>query len=311
MLQNNIVIGIDTSAYTTSLAAVNRQGDVLLDHKRILQVPLGTRGLRQSEARTQHHQNLLEMVEDLEGLLDMGQVGAIAVSDKPRPVEGSYMPVFMDGVEFGAKLANQLNVPLYYFSHQEGHIEAVRHFSPLTNDSRLLCFHLSGGTSELLLVEDGVVRIVGGSKDLAFGQLIDRVGVALGMAFPAGQQMDQLAYQKMNNTNYLKPIPMDGLEFNLSGIETQCQRRILEGISSNELVPELFQRISKCLCRVSEEAFKKFDLNEILMVGGVSGSRTVRDYLIKHIKHGATIFGAFSSDNAVGIALLGGNKLWR
>jgi N6-L-threonylcarbamoyladenine synthase len=311
MNHKNIVIGIDTSAYTTSLAAVNRQGDVLLDLKRVLAVPIGTRGLRQSDARIQHHQNLLEMSIEIEQRIDFDQIGAIAVSDKPRPVEGSYMPVFMDGVEFGAKLANRLSVPLFYFSHQEGHIEAVKHFSPLREDSRLLCFHLSGGTSELLLVEDGKVKIIGGSKDLAFGQLIDRVGVALGIEFPAGQQMDDRAHGKETTTSWLKPIPIVGSEFNLSGIETQCQRRILEGVSPEELIPELFQRISKCLCKVSNDACKKYHLKEILMVGGVSASRTVRDYLNKNMKNGNALFGVFSSDNAVGIALLGGNQLWQ
>jgi len=311
MNPNNIVIGIDTSAYTTSLAAINRQGEVLLDIKRLLEVPLGTRGLRQSDARTQHHQNLIQMSALLDEQLDLTQIGAVAVSDKPRPVEGSYMPVFIDGVEFGAKLANRLNVPLFYFSHQEGHIEAVKHFTQLKDTEKLLCFHLSGGTSELLLVDEGTVSIIGGSKDLAFGQLIDRVGVALGMGFPAGQQMDLLAYGADATTNWLKPIPIQNLEFNLSGIETQCQRRILEGVSAEQLIPELFFRISKCLWKVSEASFKTFNLKEILMVGGVSASRTVRDYLKQNMKNGRAHFGMFSSDNAVGIALLGGNKLWR
>jgi N6-L-threonylcarbamoyladenine synthase len=310
MNHKNIVLGIDTSAYTTSLAAVNKQGEVILDLKRTLTVPLGTRGLRQSDARNQHHQNLLEMELEIEQCFDIDQIGAIAVSDRPRPLQGSYMPVFMDGVEFGAKLANRLNIPIYYYSHQEGHIEAVKHFSPLKGPGRFLCFHLSGGTSELLLVEDEKVQIIGGSKDLSFGQLIDRVGVALGMGFPAGQQMDHFAYGKVSTSRWLKPIPIIGLEFNLSGIETQCQRRILEGVSPDDLIPELFNRISKCLCKVSNDACKKYHLQEILMVGGVSSSQTVRDYLSKNMNSGKTLFGAFSSDNAVGIALLGGNRLW-
>jgi N6-L-threonylcarbamoyladenine synthase len=311
MQQNNIIIGIDTSAYTTSVAAVNQQGEVLLDLKMILDVPIGTRGLRQSDARLQHQQNLIKMTGTLENYVKMEEVSAIAVSNRPRPVEGSYMPVFMDGVEYGAKLANCLHVPLLYFSHQEGHIEAVRHFSSLSVASKLLCFHLSGGTSELLLVEEGSVQIIGGSKDLAFGQLIDRVGVALGMGFPSGQQMDLLAYGKTTDKGWLKPIPIVGLEFNLSGIETQCQRRIQEGVAPEDLIPELFLRISKCLCKVSDDACKKYSLNEILMVGGVSGSRTVQAYLSNRMKNGKTIFGTYSSDNAVGIALLGGNQLWR
>lgn len=311
MNHNQIVIGIDTSAYTTSIAAINQQGDVLLDWKRILKVPLGTRGLRQSDARIQHHQNLIEMIAELEQVLDLNQIGAVAVSDKPRPVEGSYMPVFMDGVEYGAKLANRLNIPMFYFSHQEGHIEAIKYFSPLRKADRILCFHLSGGTSELLLFDKGIIQIIGGSKDLAFGQLIDRVGVAMGMAFPAGEKMDQLAYGIEPCTSWLKPIPITGLEFNLSGIETQCQRRLIEGVLTEDLIPELFKHISNCLCKVSDEACKIYKLKEIIMVGGVSGSKTVRDYMSKNMKHGTTLFGAFSSDNAVGIALLGGNQLWR
>jgi N6-L-threonylcarbamoyladenine synthase len=310
MNHNQIVIGIDTSAYTTSIAAINGQGDVLLDFKRILNVPLGTRGLRQSDARIQHHQNLIEMIAEMEQVLDLDRINAVAVSDKPRPVAGSYMPVFMDGVEFGAKFANRLNIPLFYFSHQEGHIEAVKHFSPMHGAHRILCFHLSGGTSELLLIDGGNIQIIGGSKDLAFGQLIDRVGVSIGMAFPAGQKMEQLAYGIVPTTSWLKPIPITGLEFNLSGIETQCQRRIQEGVSFKELIPELFKRISNCLCNVSDEACKTNKLPYILMVGGVSGSQTVRDYMRKNLKHGTAIFGDFSSDNAVGIALLGGNQLW-
>ncbi len=311
MNHNQIVIGIDTSAYTTSIAAINQQGDVLLDWKRILKVPLGTRGLRQSDARIQHHQNLVKMIAELEQVLDFNQIGAVAVSDKPRPVEGSYMPVFMDGVEYGAKLANRLNIPMFYFSHQEGHIEAIKYFSPLREADRILCFHLSGGTSELLLFDKGIIQIIGGSKDLAFGQLIDRVGVAMGMAFPAGEKMDQFAYGIEPSTSWLKPIPITGLEFNLSGIETQCQRRLIEGVLTEDLIPELFKHISNCLCKVSDEACKIYKLKEIIMVGGVSGSKTVRDYMSKNMKHGTTLFGDFSSDNAVGIALLGGNQLWR
>jgi N6-L-threonylcarbamoyladenine synthase len=311
MNQNNIVIGIDTSAYTTSVAAVNEDGKVLLDIKRLLDVPMGTRGLRQSDARNQHHKNLDEILSQLPEALDIKQVAAIAVSDKPRPVVGSYMPVFMDGVEFGAKLANQLNRPLYFFSHQEGHIEAVKHFSPLMETSNVLCFHLSGGTSELLLVKEVSINIIGGSKDLSFGQLIDRVGVALGMVFPAGQQMDQIAYGNASTTNWLTVIPIHELYFNLSGIETQCQRRITQGVEKEQLVSDLFLQISKCLCKVIDEASRQNHIKEILMVGGVSASRTIQYYLLTHLKHCTPIFGTFSSDNAVGIALLGGNKLWR
>lgn len=311
MNQQQIVIGIDTSAYTTSVAAVDRQGEVLFDCKTLLAVPAGMRGLRQSVAREQHNANLSQILGGIGNSISMEQVVAIAVSDRPRPVEGSYMPVFMDGVGAGADLALKLNVPLYYFSHQEGHIEAVKHFSSLDKSDRVLCFHLSGGTSELLLAENGSIQIIGGSKDLSFGQLIDRVGVRLGFDFPAGIKMDQLAHQKAVFTHWLKPIKSDGLRFNLSGIETQCQRRIEEGVVAGELIPELFQRVSNCLAEVADAAALQSGLDHIIFVGGVSGSLTIRENLGQKLKCVVPVYGTYSSDNAVGIALLGGKKKWQ
>ena len=311
MSQNQIIIGIDTSAYTTSVAAINQNGEVLLDIKRVLNVPHGMRGLRQSDARVQHHQNLNKIISTLSNQVSLTDVCGVAVSDKPRPVIGSYMPVFMDGVEKGAQLANQLGVPIYYFSHQEGHIEAIKHFSSQAKAEKVLCFHLSGGTSELLLVNQSKIQIIGGSKDISFGQVIDRVGVRLGMSFPAGCQMDQMAFEKKSNTSWLKPIFIEGLQFNLSGIESQCQRRIDEGIIGEVLVSELFQRIAKCLSQVCDLACRQEQIQHIIMAGGVSGSKTVQDYLSQYLKHAQPIYGAYSSDNAVGIALLGGKKLWQ
>ena len=217
----------------------------------------------------------------------------------------------MDGVKAGAGLAAKLNVPLYYFSHQEGHIEAVKHFSPLDKTERIICFHLSGGTSELLLVEKSSIKIIGGSKDLSFGQLIDRVGVRLGYGFPAGFEMDRMAYEKNSSSSWLKPIGLDGLAFNLSGIETQCQRRIEEGVGPEELVPELFGHIADCLAKISIAACKNYDLKHIIFVGGVSGSKTIRENLAHKLKDIFPIYGIYSSDNAVGIALLGGKKQWQ
>ncbi len=311
MSQNKVVIGIDTSAYTTSVAAVDQEGDVIFDIKRILDVPHGMRGLRQSAARGQHHQNLNEIISTLSNQVSLTNVCGVAVSDKPRPVIGSYMPVFMDGVEKGAQLANQLGVPIYYFSHQEGHIEAIKHFSSQAKAEKVLCFHLSGGTSELLLVDQSKIQIIGGSKDISFGQVIDRVGVRLGMTFPSGSQMDQMAFEKKSNTSWLKPIFIEGLRFNLSGIESQCQRRIDEGIIGEVLVPELFQRIAKCLAQVCDLACIQEQIQHIIMAGGVSGSKTVQDYLSRYLKHAQPVYGEYSSDNAVGIALLGGKILWQ
>ena len=181
------VLGIDTSNYKTSVALVDDEGKIICNEQRFLEVKKGERGLRQSTALFQHVNQLPDLIElAFEKLPDNTKVAAVSVSTRPRPVEGSYMPVFNPGYSTGRSLAVALNVPLFTTSHQEGHIEAVKYYSQFKDSNRLICFHFSGGTSEALLVENGTIQIVGGSKDLAFGQVLDRLGVAYGMDFPCG-----------------------------------------------------------------------------------------------------------------------------
>lgn len=168
-------MGIDTSNYKTSLAVVDADGQVLFNYQEFLDVKQGERGLRQSEAFFQHVQKLPDAIEKALSDKEVREnIGAISVSARPRPVVGSYMPVFTAGQGYARALAAAFCLPLQEFSHQEGHIEAIRHYSPLKDTAPLICFHFSGGTTEaLLLNEDGKLEIVGGSKDIAYGQVLD------------------------------------------------------------------------------------------------------------------------------------------
>jgi len=316
MQSKDLVLGIDTSNYTTSLAITDINGAIAADIRKILTVKQGERGLRQSHALFQHMENLPDMVLELYRQIDKNRIGAIAVSDRPRPIEGSYMPVFKAGVNYGIVMAASLGVPFFKFSHQEGHLEAVRHNNSLSDEAEYLAYHLSGGTTELLHVAKNSLRILGGSRDLSFGQVIDRIGVALGMEFPAGREMDLIALKKMDKLNgLLKKIPIEGFEINLSGIETQCRRELQKGADPEALIYELFQKMSSCLCRLTEKAVSETGCDRVLFTGGVTASRFIRDEIEKYFA-GQTlkiVFGdpALSSDNAVGISFLGGKELWR
>ncbi len=332
MQNNDLVLGIDTSNYTTSLAITDINGIILIDRRKLLTVRQGERGLRQSHALFQHMENLPEMLLALFGEIDKNRIGAIAASDRPRPIEGSYMPVFKAGVNYGKVMAASLGVPFFEFSHQEGHLEAVRRHSSLSGETEFLAYHLSGGTCELLHVKNGSIEILGGSKDLSFGQVIDRVGVARGMEFPAGKEMDLIAVNFRDKprdpdkaafikSGLLKKIPIDGYEINLSGIETQCQREMQKSADAEALIYELFQNISACLCKLTEKAVSETSCGRILFTGGVSASRFVRDEIRRYFdgrelfdgKPLQIVFGEpeLSSDNAVGAAFLGGNELWQ
>ncbi|MDR3295542.1 MAG: O-sialoglycoprotein endopeptidase [Clostridiales Family XIII bacterium] len=326
------VLGLDTSNYTTSAALADRSGRLVADCRQMLAVKAGGRGLRQSEALFQHMKNLPDLTDDL--LRAHGRrVSAVAASIRPRPAEGSYMPVFLAGMHFGQGIAAALNVPFLPFSHQEGHIRAGMQGTGIRPDDDFLAWHLSGGTSELLLVrrpaQDAAagtqgaydLSVVGGSRDISFGQLLDRTGVALGLSFPAGAEMDALA--RGAGGGALTKIPTDGLYCNLSGIESQCLRRIKEGQGAGNpnlaaaLVSELFEKIADCLLTITQKACRPNGPTSgvpgaanILFTGGVSASGFLRRRIAAAC--GGAVFGeaSLSPDNAAGIALLGADGPW-
>lgn len=319
---------MDTSNYKTSAAVVDRDCNILWDLRTLLKVKQGERGLRQSDALFQHMGNLPQLLERIFNgcAARNAEIRAVAFSERPRPVEGSYMPVFKAGISFGRTAAAALQVPCFGFSHQEGHIEAIKAYSGFGDKERFLCYHLSGGTCELLEVSQGNIRIIGGSKDLSFGQAIDRVGVKLGMSFPAGEEMDRLALTADVPSRCLKKIPKDGLFFNLSGLETQCSRQAERLLSESAgdahqqerqkaLIRELFDKIAQILIEVTRSAAEKSSIRDVMFTGGVSSSQYISRRLKEHFQKTPVCveFGKqeFSQDNAVGIALLGGKKLWR
>lgn len=344
------VLGIDTSNYTTSVALVDDNGKILADFRRLLSVKQGERGLRQSDAVFQHMINFPQIFEEMSDFLKIEtkdlksalKLKAIAVSERPRPVEGSYMPCFRIGEAFARTLATSLALPIFRFSHQEGHIEAALHGQEIDFPSNFLCWHLSGGTCELLLVENAYLKaskqkftdyqdmytnspaynisIIGGTLDISFGQLIDRIGVRLGIPFPSGKYLDELAYAETVSSRKFEQvftkIKRKGLFFNISGLETQIQRYIESRIGKSEneqltgyIASDLFEIIADLLMQVSTEALGEEKIHHILFSGGVAESSYIRKRFKESKENDKYSFGfsnaKLSSDNAVGIALLG------
>ncbi|MBQ3281809.1 MAG: O-sialoglycoprotein endopeptidase [Eubacterium sp.] len=323
-----MILGIDTSNYTTSIAAVDH-GVIVSDRRRLLTVKDGDRGLRQQEALFQHLGNLPELYRELMEDIGEGHIDAVACSVRPRPVEGSYMPVFMAGKGFAEVIADTLRVPLYEFSHQEGHAEAASKGTLFEGESSYVFFHLSGGTTEAVALPE--YDLCGRTLDISFGQLIDRTGVALGMRFPCGKEMDELALSELHapkvscsewvQKHPKSPVPdgclpgikVSGGEVNLSGIESACQRVIAaDGCPDRGVFCRvLFDRIADALWKMVMQIRVKSGKDGFLFAGGVSSSMYIRDRLkVLCGSSGDGISIAFGEpdlcrDNAVGIALLG------
>ena len=206
--------GIDTSNYRTSAALFDSETMQWENSGRLLEVPEGRIGLRQSDALFQHVLHLPARIDALEAGFGKN-LRAIAASTRPRAVEGSYMPCFLAGAGQARSMAHALDVPFYEVSHQQGHLAAAALSANALDLLRqpFLAWHLSGGTTELLHVKpEGKLfsaEIVGGTDDLAAGQLIDRAGNLLHLPFPSGAQLEQLANQCEEPEKPFRPKVMD------------------------------------------------------------------------------------------------------
>ncbi|NLJ80377.1 MAG: O-sialoglycoprotein endopeptidase [Firmicutes bacterium] len=303
-----VFLGVDTSSYTTSLCLVGQDGAVLADLRRMLNVGPGQRGLRQSEALFQHVQNLPLLGAELGSYLSgKASISAIGVSSKPRAQIDSYMPVFLPGQSLAQSLGHLFGIPCYELSHQENHIWGGLGSSAGPFSERFLAIHLSGGTTELVQVELNLetwrmkVNLWGGTSDLHAGQLVDRLGVGLGLGFPAGPELEQLA-QTADSTVPIATFHKAG-KISFSGPLTALER--LKG----EIAPEVlalssFQVISRTLIKWITWAEQKTQSRELLIVGGVAANKIIRRELEQALPNWNIYFASpeFSTDNAYGAA---------
>lgn len=301
-----IYLGIDSSNYTTSVAAVD--GETLISKRRLLPVREGERGIRQSEGVFHHMKIFPELFDELSGEINMRDICAVGVSVRPRNVEGSYMPVFLAGEGYARVIANSLRAPIYRFSHQDGHLMAGIYsggFYELLKEE-FLSVHLSGGTTEILKSRFNGYNfeneIIGGTRDISAGQFIDRVGVRLGLPFPAGRPLEELSMRAKEAVKL--PISADGAYMSFSGIETKASR-MADGCKREELALGVLTAVRDTLIRALNSAIADTGIRKVLIVGGVASNGLIRDGL-RHGLDGGAFFASpeLSSDNAAGIAKL-------
>ena len=298
------VIGLDTSNYTTSIAYLSSHQGV--NCSKLLPVKEGELGLRQSDAVFAHIKSLPELSGRLFDHLEDKNITAVGVSTRPRAVEGSYMPCFMVGYSHAKMLSDTYRVPLIEVSHQQGHVAAA-----LWSAGRLdlmdvphLAWHLSGGTTELLLIEPDGKNVkctkLGGTSDISAGQLIDRTGQLLGLPFPAGKHLDALSENATRKDVFKVKCPE--LEFSLSGVQNKVQQYHNEVGDSVETAAYALRCVAEAVVLATKNALKQYPGLPVVFSGGVASNRLLRERL----KAMDPIFAQpqYSTDNAMGVCVL-------
>ncbi|NLT14097.1 MAG: DNA-binding protein [Clostridiales bacterium] len=296
----NTVIAFDTSNYTTSCAVFD--GETGVNSGRLLDVEPGQLGLRQSDALYAHIRRLPQVMEGLD--LRDKRIIAVGASTKPREAEDSWMPCFLAGASQGAVLGKALGVPFLEFSHQQGHIAAAAWSSGRADllDTPHLCWHLSGGTTELLYVRPQAsavtCRIIGETSDVSAGQLVDRAGQLLGLPFPSGRELDRLA-QEASQDIYYEP-KVTGCTFSLSGVEHKMKQLFKTSVQPCNIARFTLLSVAAAVSRATENALKEYGNLPVLFSGGVASNSLLR----QKMPCGVFADPKYSVDNALGVAIL-------
>ena len=307
-------LGIDTSNYTTSASVYDSDSGRMLMQKKLLPIKQGECGLRQSDAVFHHVQQMPQVIQALFDDFE-GKISAVGVSSRPRDIEGSYMPCFTVGLMAAKTLSSVNKIPCFTFSHQSGHIAAALFSAKRTDlfSREFIAFHVSGGTTEALYVRPDSektfdITLAAKTLDLNAGQLIDRVGVMLGLGFPCGAELEKLAAENTEKINGLK-ISLKEANCCLSGIENICRKAYDEGRSKEYVAALCLAHIQETLIRMTGRVVAHYGEMPVLYAGGVMSDKIIKIGLTNELKRRFGYEPAFaqpeySSDNASGIAYL-------
>jgi len=299
-------LGIDTSNYTTSVCIYENRTKEVIMAKKLLPVPQNSVGLRQSDAVFSHIKQIHLLIDEL---FSKGQykIKAVGVSTRPRSVEGSYMPAFLVGDTVASSIASVLSLKKYECSHQEGHIVSALYSANALDllKDEFYAFHISGGTTEGLLIKPKdkffTIDLLAKTLDLNAGQLVDRIGVMLGLEFPCGKALTQKALMCNEKFN-IKPILKDN-DINLSGVQNQCEKLYKEQKPDEYIARFLIETIKFSVEAMAVNLKGKYGSKPLLFAGGVMSNTIIKEYMQK--KHNAMFASAeLSCDNAAGVAII-------
>lgn len=300
-------LGIDTSNYTTSVAIYDDVTNTVISRKKLLPVKDGEKGIRQSDAVFHHTVQLPQLINDLVNEFK-GNISSVGVSTKPCNEVGSYMPCFLTGISIAEAVASFMRIPLYKFSHQDGHITAALYSAQKLDliNEEFFAFHISGGTSQVLKVTPHNkyfnTEIISDSLDLKAGQAIDRVGVMLGFVFPCGPELEKLALNSKLSFKKEKVFRRDG-RFSLSGVENKCKKMFEDGKKPEDIAFFCINYIRSALDDTVTEIIKEHGNLPLVFSGGVMSNSIIRnDFTNRYNAYFAEP--QYSSDNACGIAIL-------
>ncbi|MEK6835103.1 MAG: KEOPS complex N(6)-L-threonylcarbamoyladenine synthase Kae1 [Nanoarchaeota archaeon] len=257
-----ISLGIESSAHTFSVSLVNDKGKILSEKRDMYTREDG--GIIPSEA-AKHHINVREkLLEECfkEANLTFKDINIISFASGP-----GLAPCLLAGMEFAKKLAKENNIILVPVNHLIAHLEIGKLFSKAKDPVFILA---TGANTQIIAFEEGRYRIFGETLDTGIGNMLDKFGRAIGLGFPAGSKIEQLAKSgKYIDLGYV----VKGMDLSFSGILTKAIDLYKKGYSKEDLCYSLQETYFSMLTEVTERAMAHVNKKEALLIGGVAANK--------------------------------------
>ena len=315
--KDTIILGIESSCDDTS-AAILKNHAVLSNVTASQKIHELYGGVVPELASRAHQQNIIPVVDAAikKAGISLSNIDAIAFTRGP-----GLMGSLLVGTSFAKALALSLNKPLIEVNHMMGHVLAhyIEEEGKLCPEFPFLCLTVSGGHTQIVLVEDHLkMKVLGSTIDDAAGEAFDKAAKLLGFDYPGGAKIDQHA--KLGNPkafDFAKPV-IKGYDFSFSGLKTSIlyflQKKTKENSNfiqenlndlcasiQNVIIDILIQKISLCATELN--------INQIAIAGGVSANSGLRNAIIEkgRDKNWQVFIPKFEycTDNAAMIAITG------
>jgi N6-L-threonylcarbamoyladenine synthase len=280
-----IILGIESSCDDTSAALLkaSEKGFVVLSEKTASQIEVHKKygGVVPEIAGRKHAENIMPVIEEV--LKDQEKPDVICATSGPGLITG-----LLVGVEAAKSLSYVWNIPLISVNHISGHIHSVELQTKKTEiEFPAVCLVVSGGHTELILMKNHTeFELIGRTRDDAVGETFDKVAKLIGFDYPGGAKISQTA--EGGNTkaiDFPRPMINEGYEFSFAGLKTAALYwlRDNEKFNINDFCASFEQTIVDVLVTKTLRATKEFNPKTIILSGGVSANKKLRETLKKEI----------------------------
>lgn len=284
---SELILAIESSCDETSVAVI-QDGAIILSNIVASQIKSHQRfgGVVPEVASRHHVEEVTTCIQEalLEANVTPQDLTAVAVTQGPGLVGA-----LLIGITAAKAFAWAHHLPLIPVNHMAGHIYAARFVKPLTFP--LMALLVSGGHTELVYMKEaGSYEIIGETRDDAAGEAYDKVGRVLGLSYPSGKEIDQMAH--LGKESYPFPRAMikeDHFDFSFSGLKSAFINLVHnaaqkgEVLDANDLATSFQASVVDVLVNKTIRACRHYPVAQLVVAGGVAANQGLREALIPHM----------------------------